>query len=208
MRELEAASDAVVVRFMPMSYLLTTLSYDVFLRRMMIESIPDQEQSPETIAEIDTIMALLALRKMAATALRITSLMSIPEVERFLRIGLVGRLQLPAAETKRRRAAAREEIANIIEMLRQPNSNIDIALLDDMLPSVGFQLFTAKGTDVLSISAFRVNEMPNVRFGIAMITAAAEPVAQFHALANDLYARGLKGQRAANRLEQALAASR
>jgi len=207
LRELEAAADAVVVRFMPMSYLLTTFSYDSYLRRMMIESIPDTEQSPETLVEIDTIMALLALRKMAAGHLRITSLMSVPEIERFLRIGLVGRLNLPAPELKRRRAAARKEIGHLVRLLRNPDGSIDIAVIDEMLPNVGFQLFETDKADILSISGFRTNELPNVRFGIGMVTAADEPVAHFRALAGDLYARGLKGEAAAQRLEAVLAAT-
>lgn len=206
MRQLEAAADQVIARFMPISFLLTTADYSKHLRQMLIESLPSGELLPEALAEIETIMAILGTRKSAHKP-RIVALTSVPEVERFLQLGLIGRFGLPYDEWTRRRVAAQREIENIARLLTDHRPGIEIGLVDEMLPNMAFQLFQSKRETVLTVSPFRISEMPNIRHGVATVTAAPEAVALYEKLATDLWSRALKGPRAAARLAEVVARS-
>lgn len=204
MRQLEASADQVIARFMPISFLLTTAEYSTHLRQMLIEAMPAGELQPEAFAEIETIMAILGTRKSAHKP-RVVALMSVPEVERFLQLGVIGRFGLPAVEWARRRTAARREIENISRFLTDPQPGIEVGLVDEMLPNMAFQLFQSKKEMVLAVSPFRISEMPNIRHGVATVTAAPEAVALYERLAADLWTRALKGPRAAARLAEVMA---
>lgn len=204
MRQLEAGAEQIIARFMPVSFLLTSAEYSRHLRQMLIEALPADGAHPEAVAEIDTIMTILGTRKSAHKP-RIVALMSIAEVERFLQLGVIGRFGLPSDEWARRRAAARSEIENITRLLSEPQSGIEIGLVDEVLPNVAFQLFRAKKETVLAISQFRISEMPNIRHGVATVTMAPEVVGLYEKLAGNLWDRALKGPHAAARLTEALA---
>lgn len=206
MRQLEAAADQVIARFMPISFLLTTVEYSTHLRQMLIESLPPDELLPEALAEIETIMAILGTRKSAHKP-RVVALMSVPEVERFLQLGVIGRFGLPYEEWTRRRIAAHREIENISHFLTDPRPGIEVGLVDETLPNVAFQLFQSKKETVLTVSPFRISEMPNIRHGVATVTAAPEAVALYEKLTADLWNRALKGPRAAARLTEVIARS-
>ncbi|MDE1967935.1 MAG: helix-turn-helix transcriptional regulator [Alphaproteobacteria bacterium] len=206
MRQLEAAADQVIARFMPISFLLTTVEYSTHLRQMLIESLPPDELLPEALAEIETIMAILGTRKSAHKP-RVVALMSVPEVERFLQLGVIGRFGLPYEEWTRRRIAAHREIENISHFLTDPRPGIEVGLVDETLPNVAFQLFQSKKETVLTVSPFRISEMPNIRHGVATVTAAPEAVTLYEKLTADLWNRALKGPRAAARLTEVIARS-
>ena len=204
MHQLEAGADQIIARFMPISFLLTTKEYSGYLRQMLIEALPADEAKPEAIAEIDTIMAILTTRKTAAKPPRVIALMSVPEVERFVQFGVIGRFGLPANEWERRRVAARREIENIRDFLIDPRQGIEVGLIDEMLPNMAFQLFQSRKETILAVSPFRLSEMPNIRYGVATVTAAPEAVALHEKLAADLWRRALKGPRAAARLTEVM----
>ncbi|MGH7012725.1 MAG: helix-turn-helix domain-containing protein [Stellaceae bacterium] len=203
MRQLEAGADRIIARFMPVSFLITTAEYGRHLRQMLIEALPSDERQPEAVAEIEAIMAILGARKSAHKP-HIVALMSVPEVERFLRLGVIGRFGLPGGEWARRRIAARREIKNITRLLSDPRPGIEVGLVDEMLPNMAFQLFQSKKETVLALSPFRICEIPNIRYGVAMVTAAPKAVALYEKLATDLWRHALKGREAAARLTEVM----
>jgi transcriptional regulator with XRE-family HTH domain len=205
MRQLEAGAEQVIARFTPISFLVTTEEYMAHLRRMLVEALPPNESLPSAVAEIDTIMAILSARRSEPKPRRIIALMSVPEVERFLQLGVIGRFGLPADEWLRRRLAARREIENITSLLSDPRPGVEIGLIDEMLPNMTFQLFRSKKETVLAVSPFRLSEMPNIRYGVATVTAAPEAVALYENLSAELWGRALKGPRAAARLAEVIA---
>jgi transcriptional regulator with XRE-family HTH domain len=205
MRQLEAGAEQVIARFTPISFLVTTEEYMAHLRRMLVEALPPNDSLPSAVAEIDTIMAILSARRSEPKPRRIIALMSVPEVERFLQLGVIGRFGLPGDEWLRRRLAARREIENITSLLSDPRPGVEIGLIDEMLPNMTFQLFRSKKETVLAVSPFRLSEMPNIRYGVATVTAAPEAVALYEKLSAELWGRALKGPRAAARLAEVIA---
>lgn len=205
MRQLEAGADQIIARFMPISFLITTPEYGGHLRQMLVEAVPEDVSRLQALAEIDTVMAILRERKAAGRQPRIVSLMSAPEVERFLQLGLIGRLDLAPEEQARRRAAARREVEHIIDLVVSPSPNVEVVLIDEILPNMAFQLFQGRKETTLAVTPFRISEMPNIRYGVAIVTAAPEAVALYSKLADDLWTRALKGPRAAARLAQIVA---
>ena len=171
---------------------------------------PDLVADGKAAADIDTIIAILGERKAAQRARRlsIVNFVTLPEVERWLKLGVVGRFDLGVEELAERRLAARREVEHLLEVIEREPMGIQIAVLEETLPNLTFQLFRAAGRTILGLSPFRLGgELPNVRMGVAMITADAEPVRLYESLTEDLWARAAKGREAVRLLTAVLARS-
>lgn len=203
MQQLEAGAERIVAHFNPLSYLLTSDAYSEATRRMLEEAVPqDARLRDGGLAEARAVWQILEARKRAARRRRpaIVNLVGLPEVERLLDTGLVGRLDLPDRVREERRAAAAREVEHLAALMENEPLGVQIGLVEDVMPNVTFQLFYA-GEDVrLAVSPFRLGELPNVRIGVATVTAAREAVALYEKLAAELWARSLRGAAGARRL--------
>ena len=211
MRQVEEQCDQVVAHFPPMSYLLTSDDYPIYLKKMLLEAMPpDLAADSKAEADIDAIIAILGERKAAQRARRlsIVNFVTLPEIERWLKLGVVGRFDLGAEELAARRRAAGREVEHLLEVIEREPMGIQIAVLQETLPNLTFQLFRAAGPTILGLSPFRLGgELPNVRMGVAMITADAEPVRLYESVTEDLWARAAKGHDAVRLLKAVLARS-
>lgn len=205
MRQLEEEADLVLAHFEPVSYLLTTEAYTSYLRQMLIEALPAEGGTPEAMVEIETLVGILRERKATVRRPRIVSLIAVPEIERFLELGLIGRFDLPEREWASRRNAARQEVEHIIELLTEAPEGVELGLIEETLPNVTFQLFRRPTGTVLAVSPFRLGEQPNIRYGVATVTVAEEPVALYGRLVDELWRGALKGRDAALRLGEIVA---
>jgi transcriptional regulator with XRE-family HTH domain len=208
MRQIEEDSDQVVAHFPPISYLLTSDDYPVYLRKMLLESLPSHvTDKKKATREIDTVIAILDERKRARKLRRLSvvNFVTVPEIERLLKLGVVGRFDLPDSEFKIRRTAARLEVEHLIGLIEGEPMGIQIAVLEDTLPNITFQLFRGKDRTALGLSPFRLGgELPNIRLGLAMVTSDRQPVALYESLAEDLWRQASKGSDAVKLLQTAL----
>ncbi len=200
MRQIEETAEHIVVLFGPVSYLLTSDSYDDILEQVLVESIPDSNGGHDRIiADVGEIMKVLKARK--ATYRRrqpsIVSLIAETELDRFLRNGLVGRPDLPARTRRRRRQLAADEVDRAIKIMEDEPIGVQIGIVRDTLPHASFQIFRQPDRPVLAVSPFRLGEQPNVRVGVAMITSAPEAIALHEKTTEDLWSRALKGKEGA-----------
>jgi transcriptional regulator with XRE-family HTH domain len=206
MRQLEEESEQVIAHFPPISYLLTSEGYPVHLKKMLVESMPPGGgDRAETLREVDAVIAILNERKKARALRRLSvvNFVTIPEIERWLKLGVVGRFDLPAAEVAVRRAAARAEVEQLMSLIDAEPMGIQIALLEETLPNITFQLFRRRKSHTsLGLSPFRLGgELPNIRLGLAMVTSDRVAVDLYEKLADDLWHRAHKGADAVNRLQ-------
>jgi transcriptional regulator with XRE-family HTH domain len=208
MRQIEESSDQVVAHFPPISYLLTSDAYAVYLRKTLIESLPaGVEDRSAAVREIDTIIAILGERRKARQQRRLSvvNFVTIPEIERWLKLGVVGRFDLAEEEVAARRIAARDEVEHLLGLTESAPMGIQIALIEETLPNITFQLFRSKQKTTLGLSPFRLGgDLPNIRMGVAMVTADEQPVSLYERLAEDLWRRALKGSDAVKRLRAVL----
>jgi len=208
MRQIEEISDQVIAHFPPISYLLTSEHYPVHLKKMLVESLPSYvKDRGKAIREIDVILAILDERKQARRLRRLSvvNFVTIPEIERWLRLGVVGRFDLPEDELAVRRAAARAEVEHLMGLLEGEPMGIQIALIEETLPNITFQLFRGKDRTSLGLSPFRLGgELPNIRLGLAMVTSDAQPVELYEKLADELWQCAHKGRDAAKLLQAVL----
>lgn len=196
MRQIEEQADQVVAHFPPLSYLLTSDCYSAHLRQTLVEALPAHIPREEAVAEIDAIIAILDERKKARKRRRLSvvNFVNILEIERWLKLGVVGRFNLPPTELAQRRLAARLEIEHLIGLIQSEPMGIQIGLIEETLPNITFQLFRTAEKTLLGLSPFRLGgELPNVRSGIAMLTADEEPVRLYEEIADGLWRRALKG---------------
>jgi transcriptional regulator with XRE-family HTH domain len=208
MRQLEERCDQVVAHFPPISYLLTSDDYPIYLKRMLLESLPPHAGDKRRIAgEIDAVITILNERKRsrALRRLSVVNFVTIPEIERLLKLGVVGRFDLAAEETALRRAAACAEVEHLIGLIEDEPMGIQIALLEETLPNITFQLFRGREGTSLGLSPFRLGgELPNIRLGLAMVTADRVAVELYEELADGLWQGAHKGKDAVRRLQAVL----
>ncbi len=205
MRQLEEDVDQITVMFGPISYLLTTDRYDELLPGVLDESIPqDVGDRGVAMREIDALVAILKTRK--ATFRRrspnIVSLVSAAELEEFGRVGFIGAHNPPSVNLADRQAAARAEIRNIVRMLREQPIGVQIGVVIDSMPGASFQIFKRADKAQVAVSPFRLGSFANIRVGVATITAAAEAVQLYGGITEQLWRRSLKGDQAADFIEQ------
>jgi transcriptional regulator with XRE-family HTH domain len=208
MRQIEERSDQVIAHFPPLSYLLTSDAYPAFLKRTLIEALPpgmaDQHQAE---AEIDAVIAILderrALRR--KRGLSVVNFVNVPEIERSLRLGIIGHFAMSDEELTERRQAARAEVDHLIHLIESEPMGVQIGLVEEPLPHIAFQLFRTTDRTYLGLSPFRLGgELPNIRIGVAMLTAEDQPVRMFERIANDLWHRAHRGRDAVALLKDVL----
>jgi transcriptional regulator with XRE-family HTH domain len=196
MRQIEETSEHIIVLAGPISYLLASDAFDQTLDEMLRESIPEKmDGRKRALAQVDEIMSVLRQRKESYRRRQpgIVNLIAASEMERFVRNGLVGRVDLPDKVLAERRALARAEAEHFTTLMADEPIGVQIGIVPDTLPHTSFQIFRQPDRHVLALSPFRLGEQPNVRVGVAMITSAPEALALHDKMAKELWQRALKG---------------
>jgi transcriptional regulator with XRE-family HTH domain len=209
MRQIEESAERIVAHFEPISLLLASDEYLDHLRLMLLESLP-KDADASLAAEVDGILTILRERKISFAKRRpnIVSLVGLRELERFLHTGLVGSLDISETVRRQRVDAARQEVLRIAELMADEPMYVQVGLIDDAMPATSFQLFFAAGSSLLAVSPFRFGELPNIRNGIAMVTASSEPVKMYDEMIDRLWKTAHKGKAGAARLRELLERTR
>ena len=200
LRQIEESSEHVVVLAGPVSFLLASDAFLDTLEAVLSESIPDgAEDRDGALSQVGELMAILRARKETYRARRpgVLNLISEAEMGRFLRNGLVGRLDLPAEVVGERLAIACAEAQHLVSLMDSQPIGIQIGVVPSTLPPTSFQIFRQPDRRLLALSPFRLGEQPNIHAGVAMITAAPEALALHDKTVEDLWRRAHKGSAAA-----------
>lgn len=207
MRQIEETAEHIIVLAGPISYVLASDAFDRALGEVLRESVPENDRSERALLQIDELMTVLRQRKECYRRRQpaVVNLIAAAEMERFLRNGLVGRLDLPEKIRRERRAIARAEAAHFAALMANEPLGVQIGIVLDTLPHTSFQIFRQPDRHILALSPFRLGEEPNIRVGVAMITSAPEALALHQRMARELWAGALKGA-AAVRFMQAMMA--
>jgi transcriptional regulator with XRE-family HTH domain len=195
MRQIEETAEHVIVLAGPISYVLASDSFDRALGEVLRESVPENDKSERALAQVDELMEVLRQRKQCYRRRQpaIVNLIAAAEMERFLRNGLVGRLDLPERVRRERRALARAEAGHFTALMENEPIGVQIGIVLDTLPHTSCQIFRQPDRHILALSPFRLGEEPNIRVGVAMITSAPEALALHEKMARELWASALKG---------------
>ncbi len=122
--------------------------------------------------------------------LSVVNFIALPDIDRFLQLGAIGRFDLAPAVIRERRMIARREVENIIAILAAEPMGVQIAVVDEVLPSITFQIFRSGTRTALGLSPFRLGgDLPNLESGVGMLTAAEEPVRLYEEMCNSLWQR-------------------
>ncbi len=207
MRQLEDTAEQLSGLFGPISYLLTTEYFDEILADSLAESIPfDVQDRQKSLLDIDKIIEILKERKKNFKKRRpnIISLVSAGELEQFIKTGFIGCPTPKGVDIEKRRQLAILEINHIIKLLREQPIGIQIGILVDSLPGTNFQVFKQTNHSQVAVSPFRLGAIPNVRIGVATISASPESVTLHSQLIEELWNRSMKGGEAADFLQKTL----
>ena len=209
LRQVEADAERIVAHFSPISLLLSSEHYLDHLRLMLQEAFPvttEGKDSNHPEAEIAQILDIVRERKSLFEQKRqsIVSLIGLRELERFLQTGMIGRLELDDKVRRQRIQAARNEVQHIADLMEQEPMHIKIALVEDAMPATAFQLLYRANRTMLTVSPFRLGEMPTIRNGVATVTAAQEPVRLYENMVDQLWKAALKGKTGAAQLRKLL----
>ena len=200
LRQIEESAEHIVVLAGPVSYLLASDAFGETLEEVLAESIPegaaDHDRAQDIVREL---IPILRQRKKTWRARKpgLLNLISGAEIDRFLRNGMVGRLDLPEAVLAERRRRALGEAEHLIALMEEEPIGVQIGIVPGALPHNSFQIFRQADPKVLTLSPFRLGEQPNVHSGIAMITSAPEALELHERTVEDMWRRAHKGQAAA-----------
>ncbi len=209
-RQLEENAEHIVVLSGPISFLLASNNFEMALEQVLRESIPeDLPNRTKALADVEKIMEILHERKRAYERRRppIVNLISAMQIEQFLNNGLTGRVSLTERQKAVRREMARAEIEHFAAIADEESIGIQIGLVTDSLPHLGFHIFRRRSGDVLTISPFRLGERPNIRVGVAMVTSAPEALSLHEDVVKEAWRTAIKGRQAGAYLRELLARS-
>jgi hypothetical protein len=208
MRQLEADAIAISENFNPISILLLSNDYVGHLRTMLVEGLDTAPQPlrREFVTYADRVLAILRERRRMALQRKrpITSIATRRGIERFLRLGLVGRYDLDERTRRKRRELARKEIERLVELTKAERRHVRIGIVDDFPTEQTFQVFDKKDRPFVTLSPYRLGDQPNISAGIALVTAAPEAVTMFKDTLLQQWRRSSKGSAAAKQLEDLL----
>ncbi|OCG24480.1 transcriptional regulator [Gilliamella sp. Fer2-1] len=202
MRQLEEQSTHIYSHFDPFSFLLTSPNYLSHLAMMLEESSESAEMKKYAV-----ILSILKDRKTQfyQSVPKVINLISLRNIERFLHLGLVGDLTISPGKKSERMLLARKEIYHLIELLEQQSYAPTIAITQQAIPSIAFQIFYQSETPIsLAISPFRLGELPNVTTGIASITSSPDAIKRYRSLFDKLWQNSAKEQQAIDLLKATL----
>ncbi len=199
-RQIEETAEHIIVLAGPVSYVVASDSFDDTLAEVLAESIP--EDFPDRARALDHVTELMDILRQRKAAFRarspgVLNLISATEIDRFLRNGLVGRLDLPDDVRAARRRLALDEAGHLASIMEDEPIGVQIGIVPGALPHAGFQIFRQPDRQILVLSPFRLGEQPNVHAGVAMITSAPEALALHDRMARDMWHRAIKGAEAA-----------
>ena len=200
LRQIEAESEHITVLAGPVSLLLASDDFDESLTEVLSESIPDQmEGRDQALQLLADLIPILHQRRETYRRRRpgILNLISGAEIDRFLRNGLVGRMDLGETVLAERRACARAEAEHLARIMETQPIGVQIGIVPGTLPHASFQIFRQPDRKILTLSPFRLGEHPNVLGGVAMITSAPEALSLHERAVEDMWHRALKGPDAA-----------
>jgi transcriptional regulator with XRE-family HTH domain len=206
MRQLEQNSSRIVSHFEPFSLLLTSDNYLHHLRQMLTEAAPRHPGQRARAVDIERMIKILQERKAFFEKHRpnLVSLVGLRNLVRFVRVGLVGHLELPQHVRLKRVDAAREEVMRIVEVMENEPLHIQIGIVDDAMPMSTFQVFSGQHHAFLAVSPFRFGELPNVRNGIATVTSSPEALRMYDEMIGRLWKTAYKGKSGAQQLRKLL----
>ena len=208
LRQIEESTEHIIVLAGPISILLASDRFMDGLGEVLVESIPRDVNRARALEQVREVLPLLRGRKESWRQRRpgILNLISGAEMDRFLRSGLVGRLDLPEPVLRERRALARAEAGHLIKMMEEEPIGIQIGVVPGTLPHSSFQIFRQSDRKILVLSPYRLGEQPNVLSGIAMITSAPEALDLHEQSVHEMWRRARKGPAAARFLREMIAA--
>ena len=157
-RQIEEISEHIVSLSGPISFLLASDNFQAALQEVLMENITKSVANPVRAKhDITKIMDILNQRKDLYRRRKptIVNLMSAFEIERFLDHGFVGRTGLPEEVLIKRKALARAEIKHFADLVEQQPIGVQIGIVPDTLPHLGFQIFRQPDRKLLVISPFR-----------------------------------------------------
>lgn len=205
MRQLEEQSTQIYAHFDPFSFLLTSPNYINHLEMMLLESSPQHSQIE--LNKIASALTILKERKkhLQQHSPKIINLIGLQHIERFLHLGLVGNLNLSPSMKRDRMLLARQEILHLISLIEDQSSILQIAITQEIIPSLTFQIFYHETQPLsLAISPFRLGEFPNVSSGIASITSSEEAIRRYQQLFDRLWERSVKNIQVIDLLKETL----
>lgn len=201
MRQIEESSDHIMALSGPVSFRLASDAFVATMEQVLTENVTeDVANRKRALSDVPKVMSILHERREIYRRRRpaTINIVSAKEIERFLQRGLIGRDDLPESIVRQRKALARKEIEHFIQLIESPPIGVQIGIVRDTLPHVGFQLFRQPERKILVLSPFRLGSEPNIRVGVAMITSASDALAFHEASFDEMWGRALKGQAAAD----------
>jgi len=201
-RQLETQARRMVVVFGPLAYLLTSDEYDHMLHAVIAQEL-DGAGGERTRGLIEVLRA--RRENYRQTQPGIVNIISLSEIADFLANGLVSSgARLARGSLAAQRAFARREMEHLLALIRKPPMGVQIGVVEQALPTTGFQLLFYEERPLVLSSPFRIGGEANLRVGVATITNGDDAVRVYTQISGALWDKALQGRDAATRVASLL----
>lgn len=208
LRQLEEQSERITLFYEPITFLLTSKDFSKTLRTMLVEGLPATVDRDKAVDDIDRLLVVLEQRRavLLPGGPTIAGLIGLTEVRRLLRTGLIGSYALSDKQREARRLLARQEVERTADLMEHEPLGMQTGVIDDTVPNQTFEICRLRDrTSLVAVSPFRLGEFPNIRLGVASITAATDAVELYERLVATMWQRAAKGAAGAALLRRAVA---
>ena len=206
-RQMEENADTILQVGGAPAYLRTSDAYHATLVALIRRSAAEMADEAAIVAADATISALEARRRGFATRQpSMIVLITVAEVERLLATGLGVDLDLSGdtALAARARQVVVDEIAGMVALLRAPPMDFQIGILRGSAVNGSFSVMRQRDRSMLAINPFPADGALLRRTGVAVVTGAAEAVTSHQRVAEALWRGAMKGEAAADLLQETL----
>lgn len=209
MRQLEETADQILQLHGPICYLTTSDSFDAALAEAFDE-VSDQAGTGRAAmrATTEQVLGIMATRKRIYGMRRpgIICMIAISRLQHFLEGGVASGMVLSERARRMCRQVAAAEVENIATLMESEPMGLQFGLLPFTEPTGGFKILRARDRASLAVNPFRTDCHPGSPSGVAMITGADEAIAAHQRVAEAQWREALKGEAAATRVRQLVAA--
>lgn len=209
-RQIEETAEQILLVAGPVSYLTTTDQFDRAFAAVAEEAIETGGGERATLrAAAEQIFGIQAARKRSFASRKpsIIAIFPAAELRRFLDAGIGSTFAVSPRGRRVARDAAIAEVEHIASIMEAEPMGMQFGLLESGEPAGHFKILRARDRATIAVNPFAADANPTGASGVSMITSADEAINPHQRVAEALWRECLKGQQAAARTRELIAAA-
>jgi transcriptional regulator with XRE-family HTH domain len=210
-RQIEETSDQILQVYGPLCYPISSEQYDALLAQIFEENAEASgAERGMARAAAEQLLGVMVARKRMYQSRKpsIIAILTIGSIQKFLTEGIAGIAPMSDRLRNAARDIAYREIEHVADLMESEPIGLQLGLMAQGEPNGNFALLRSRERATLAVNPFPTDALPSAQTGIAMITGAEDAVAAHQRIAESTWREAIKGNAAAARVRELLAAAK